>query len=411
MLNVPTDVNATTHSYSWQGKVNASDLVNGDMSLNVSCNVSSPYAYPIGSTTVSCTVVDAAGNMATNCSYVLEVAAQGSPNITACPSNIAISTDVNSNCTAAVTWDAVAAQHSNGTAMSVPTPATSPTSSLNNGSTFCIGSTTVVYNFSDTNGYSLCQFHVNVTDSEAPNVTCPSGLLSQSTDTNSSTFHLNFTGDVTAYDNVDGTLGVTCDLSSPYNFPVGNSTIVCNATDSASNTGVCSFFVHVVDTELPVVYCPASLSSQSTDSGAATFNYSWITSVYDNVNGSSLVASCTPSSPHIFPLGASHVTCSTSDSVGNNGSCSFSVNVIDKENPLLICPSSATNLTVGTRVWTQPSATDNVDSVMDVTCVPANGSFFMPGTHTVVCSVTDEAGNIGNCDFSLQVNGMCLNER
>jgi hypothetical protein len=49
------------------------------------------------------------------------------------------------------------------------------------------------------------------------------------------------------------------------------------------------------------------------------------------------------------------------------------------------------------------SATDIVDGPIVVNCTPASGSTFAPGTATVNCSATDNAGNTGNGSFTVSV--------
>ena len=80
-----------------------------------------------------------------------------------------------------------------------------------------------------------------------------------------------------------------------------------------------------VDAESPVVSCPSDVSS-TTDSSSAVYVYSWSSSGVDNVDGS-LSSSCNVSSPHGFGVGTSVVGCTSTDSSGNVGSCSFSVSV------------------------------------------------------------------------------------
>jgi hypothetical protein len=56
------------------------------------------------------------------------------------------------------------------------------------------------------------------------------------------------------------------------------------------------------------------------------------------------------------------------------------------------------------RVRFQPAASDNVDGVVSVSCVPASGSRFKAGTRTVVhCAATDSSANTATASFSVTV--------
>ena len=61
--------------------------------------------------------------------------------------------------------------------------------------------------------------------------------------------------DASAVDNVDGPLTPTCVPPSPSLFPLGATTVDCEATDAAGNTGHGSGTITVVDTTAPLVGC------------------------------------------------------------------------------------------------------------------------------------------------------------
>jgi hypothetical protein len=53
--------------------------------------------------------------------------------------------------------------------------------------------------------------------------------------------------------------------------------------------------------------------------------------------------------------------------------------------------------------YDSPSAIDDVDGVVPVTCAPASGSNFSIGTHTVNCDASDTAGNRSSSTFAVTV--------
>ncbi len=50
-----------------------------------------------------------------------------------------------------------------------------------------------------------------------------------------------------------------------------------------------------------------------------------------------------------------------------------------------------------------PTATDDVDGTVPVTCAPTSGSIFQIGTTTVTCTATDSAGNMASGNFTVTV--------
>jgi Domain of unknown function (DUF5011)/HYR domain len=116
---------------------------------------------------------------------------------------------------------------------------------------------------------------------------------------------------------------------------------------------------------------------------------------------------CSPPSGSTFPLGLTTVNCTASDTIGNNATCSFQVNVVDIELPILRCPQ---NRIVSTEPGTNSAvvnyeifASDNVPGVT-TTCSPPSGSRFPLGASTVNCTATDLAGNAATCSFTVTVH-------
>lgn len=168
VVGATTDTGVLTYSYSWAAT--AVDAI--DQSVPVSCNVSSPHDFAVGSTVVECSGVDDSGN-SDSCIFSVEVSAPGAPSITSCPSDVSVPTSSGASC-ATVTWGSVSANDKDGVAMSVPTPSSSPTGGLTNGSSFCFGVTAVSYNFSDSVSglWSECGFDVTVTGMLQGRVMC-----------------------------------------------------------------------------------------------------------------------------------------------------------------------------------------------------------------------------------------------
>ncbi|MBI4470937.1 MAG: HYR domain-containing protein [Acidobacteria bacterium] len=108
-----------------------------------------------------------------------------------------------------------------------------------------------------------------------------------------------------------------------------------------------------------------------------------------------------------FPVGATAVTCTASDSAGNNSTCTFNVTVNDTEAPTIACPENIVTYTDpgqnGASVGFTATATDNCPGER-FSCLPPPGSFFPPGTTTVTCTATDAADRSSSCSFAVTIN-------
>jgi hypothetical protein len=188
---------------------------------------------------------------------------------------------------------------------------------------------------------------------------------------------------------------VTCSAASGALFPLGTTTVLCEASDSSGNEANGAFDVVVTDTVSPVVTVPPNIVAEATGPAGAAVTFS--ASATDLVAGA-LTPACTPSSGSTFALGVTPVTCTASDGV-NTGQSTFSVTVRDTTPPAIV--GTPGNITVfggaGGAVVTYPlpTAVDLVSGARPVACAPASGSTFA-GTSTVTCSASDTAAPVPN---------------
>lgn len=150
------------------------------------------------------------------------------------------------------------------------------------------------------------------------------------------------------------------------------------------------------------ILCPSSISVNNTpgqDGAVVTYNP-------PTTSGSCGAVSSVPASGSFFGIGTSTVTASNE----SGDSCSFTVTVLDNENPTITCPSDVTiveDTPGGGAVvnYPPPAAQDNSGDNVTVNCNPASGSTFSAGTTGVACTATDASGNESNaCQFSVTVN-------
>ena len=273
------------------------------------CVPPSGSSFPLGSTTVNCSVSDAAMNTA-NCSFTVTVTAGCAMT---CPANVTVSNDAN-QCGAVVTYPAPTVS-----GMGCGTITCSPVS----GSFFPVGMTTV--NCSETSG-ATCSFTVTVNDTQPPTITCPANVTASNTPGMCSAV-VNY-GAVSATDNCTAP-AIVCSQPSGSTFPVGTTTVTCTATDAASNTATCSFTVTVNDTQAPTITCPANVTATANtmQGGVPGANATYpAPTVTDNCPGV-VTTVCTPASGSFFPQGTTTVNCTATDPGGNSASCSFTVTV------------------------------------------------------------------------------------
>lgn len=269
------------------------------------------------------------------------------------------------------------------------------------GSTFALGSTTVTCTASDAAGNSSSDtFNVLVQDTTDPMVTI---LVTSPVEATGPTGAV--VGFSTSITDASGSATLdSCSPTSGTTFPIGSTTISCTASDASSNTGGDTTSVVVHDTTDPVVTVPSLVTVEA--SGPSGSNVTYPAATYSDAVG--VVSSgCIPAAGTTFPIGASAVTCTASDAAGNTGSETFTVNVEDTTDPVVVAPSDIVEEATSSAgaVVTYPAAT-NSDAVGVVSsgCNPSSGSTFPIGVNTVVCNAVDNAGNTGTDTFTITVS-------
>ncbi len=211
----------------------------------------------------------------------------------------------------------------------------------------------------------------------------------------------------TATDNLDADPTIACSPASGSLFPIGSTTVNCTATDDAGNQDTDSFDVEVSGGNSPTVTITGPAAPvEATSAAGATVN--WSATATDPEDGT-LPVDCgsAPPSGSTFALGSTTITCTATDTVGNEGSDSLTVTVQDTTPPTVTPPAnvvaSATGATGAVVDYGVATATDLVDGALTAACVPASGTLFPLGTTTVACTATDDAGNTGTAPFTVTV--------
>lgn len=358
-------------------------------SATVACSPTSGSVFVIGDTTVSCTATDDAGNSAT-ATFTVSVRDGVAPSIEA-PSVAAV--EATSTAGATVTFTPMATDN---------VAVTSTTCLPSSGSTFAIGTTDVTCTARDGEGNTAATtFAVTVVDSTAPQITVPSTVTA--TAISGVTAIVSYSA--TATDTVDGALTPTCTPASGSAFPLGSTSVTCNAIDAHGNQASASFVVRVNDGAAPIVTVspagPRVVEATSADGAVVTF----AATATDNLD-SAVLTSCSPASGSTFALGVTTVTCTATDNAGNIGSASFTVTVVDTTAPQLMLPAQITasaGASGTASVTFSASAIDLVDGTRTVTCAPASGSTFAIGQTLVTCTASDTRGNAAMGTFGVTV--------
>ncbi len=198
-----------------------------------SCSPASGSFFPLGVTTVNCSVFDAAANTAST-SFTVTVNDTEPPVITV-PANITVSNDPD-QAGAVVNYPAPTVTDN---APGVGSPVCSPPS----GSFFPIGTTIVTCSVSDAAGNPASEsFTVTVSDTQPPTITTPADITVNASSPAGAvvTYPL-----PTGSDNAPGTV-VICTPPSGSTFAVGTTTVTCTVTDATGNTATTSFTVTVI---------------------------------------------------------------------------------------------------------------------------------------------------------------------
>jgi hypothetical protein len=392
-LTVPADIVAEATGPAGAAvayTATAADIVDG--SVTPSCTPSSASTFALGTTAVSCSATDTAGNTSTG-SFSVTVRDTTAPSISGTPTNVV--QEATSASGAVVTYTAPGATD-------IVDGTVSVTCSPVSGSTFPLdATTTVTCTAVDAAGNTATsQFTVKVEDSSAPTLSLPAPITAEATGPSGASVPFA----PSASDQVDGAVAVSCVPASGSLFGFGTTTVICSTQDAHGNSAGGSFNVTVVDTTAPTLTLPADITAEATGASGAVVTYT--ATATDIVDGA-LTPTCAPASGSTFAIGTTTVSCSVTDAHGNTSTGTFTVTVRDTTRPDVFVPASMSTTAIsasGAPASYAPTAHDIVDGALPVVCSPVSGSTFAPGVHTVSCSATDSHGNTGTAQFTVTVS-------
>jgi HYR domain len=276
---------------------------NVDPAPAVSCTPGSGATFPLGSTTVNCTATDASGNKSTTGSFTVTVHDTTPPSVT-----------VPADQTVEATGPSGAAVSFSASASDIADPSPSVSCSPSSGSTFSVGTTKVNCTAKDKSNNSITKsFNVTVVDTTAPAFNAVAAIKREANSPQGSV--VNFTAP-TAVDIVDGPIAhVTCSPASGSVFPLGATTVTCNASDSHGNVGNTSFTVRIVDTTPPVLIVPGDRTYVAPSSAGEPTTY------FTRLAGATDIADPHPTiswnGPDVAPVGRTVISFTARDASGN----------------------------------------------------------------------------------------------
>ena len=363
----------------------ATDIV-GPVTLTYS--KSAGTVLPFGTTTVTVTATDAAGNHS-SATFTVTVRDTTAPVITA--------TDLTVEATSAA-----GAKVFFSPSVSDAVGGGTVTTSIASGTTFSIGVHTVTVTATDGHGnLSTTTFQVTVQDTTAPKVTVPANVTVEATSSAGATASY---GAASATDAV-GVASLSYSPPPPGGvFPIGVTTVIVTATDAAGNHSSATFTVTVRDTTAPVITAVnGNVTTEGNTLGGAIVTYTVTPAATDAVGG--VTFSYSKASGSVFSVGTTTVTLTATDGVGNHSSKSFTVTVKDTTAPVITAPNMTVEATQssGWKVGTFTATASDVVGPVTLTYSKSPGSVLPFGTTTVTVTATDASGNHSSATFTVLV--------
>lgn len=244
-VTVPNDISAEAtgaNGAQVDYTVSAMDVVDGD--VTATCDPATGSVFPIGTTSVACAAVDAAGNTSAPATFQVTVSDTTAPSL-----NVPdpITQEASGPEGAAVTYSVTAQD----TVAGDVTPACTigdPPQGTSSGATYPVGDTTVTCSATDgQNNVATGSFVITVRDTTAPTLTVTAEVV-ETPATRLDGALVDFQSNLTAQDGVDPSPSVTCSADSGSLFPIADTVVRCVATDAAGNQSVeVSFTVRVTE--------------------------------------------------------------------------------------------------------------------------------------------------------------------
>jgi hypothetical protein len=285
------------------------------------------FIFPTGTTIVTYTATDGAGNTTVGTQTVTVTESPAVPPTITAPPNKTVNADAG-------------ACGATGVALGTPTTGDncSVASVTNNApASYPVGTTTVRWTVTDSSGNTATADQtVTVIDNQNPTITPPANVTlytgAGATSCGVTVSNLDATlGVATTSDNCPGaTTARTSGVPAGNVFPLGDTTVTYTATDAHGNTATATQKVTVVDNTPPVVTPPANITVSLPLHSTATsmvVNYPNPATATDNCAGT-ITFNYSPASGSTFSVGTTTVTVTATDAHNNSATATFTVTVL-----------------------------------------------------------------------------------
>ncbi len=421
-ITCPTNISVGTESDICTAVVTWTTIVsdNCDPDPMMTCVPPSGTVFPVGDSTVTCTVEDLSGN--TNmCQFLVTVSDNQTPTLV-CPSDtmflvtIAIIDTVVNNISLVSSADNCGIDT---TYYHLTGATTGEGADDASGAAFAPGTTLVTYYVEDAAGnIDSCSFNVIILQNIIIDLDC-SLSITQNIDAGECAAVINTAApgidpiaglDTIYYELTDATTGSGADsIPDTQVFNIGTTTATYTAISITNDTSTCSFTVTVVDNEAPSITCPGAMTVDNTaDSCGIIFINDFMATATDNCPG--VIVDCGFSVGDLVPVGINTITCTATDAAGNTASCSYQLTVQDTEPPVIVnCPVDI-NVNTDPSVcgaivtWQEPTATDNCAVLVLESSPLVSGDLFPAETTPVTYTAVDAVGNVTECTFNVKVS-------
>ncbi|SJZ53391.1 choice-of-anchor A domain-containing protein [Sediminibacterium ginsengisoli] len=396
VINVPAAINKNNDNNVNGAVVNytvtAAD--NSGAAPVLTYSKASGSVFPIGTTVVTVTAKDAAGNTSTATFNVVIKDVQAPV--------LNIPADITANYGSVINLgNATASDNAGISAQGITNNAPA---------VFPLGVTMVTWSVTDVNGNTTTAVQkVTVVDATPPVITVPAAI-SRNNDNNACGAVVTYT--VTATDNSGIAPVLTYSKASGTSFPVGTTVVTVTAKDAANNTSTATFNVVVKDVQAPVITAPADITINS----GANFNLGNAV-VSDNCGINAQGAR--NNAPSTFPVGTTTVTWTVTDLSGNTATATQLVTVLSAK-PVLVSPGNQAFCANqnGSKQFTIPalqqssaigisSTTYAITGATSRTGSGVNASGnFNNGTSTITWTVKDKNNNVSTCAITVVVTAL-----
>lgn len=268
------------------------------------------------------------------------------------------------------------------------------------------GLTTVTFTVDDPSGNSTtCSTNLLVIDNTAPDISCPASLTKPANNDCKYTME-DLSGEISYTENCD--MVTITQVPAPGSTVVGSTTVTMTVMDQSGNITECEFELYVEDLEDPTIVCPASpiVDIANADCELATPDFSASLEYSDNCGIQSFTQ--TPLAGTILAPGVHEINIELKDLSGNTTLCTFDLEVVDDNWPVLDCPDDMIVETDATCTYTMPdfelstNPTDNC-GIASFNQTPIAGTELSPGDYVVTLTIEDINGNESVCQFDLEV--------